>query len=309
VLRIARLACRMKADVIHTNGTKAHLIGGLAGRLAGVPVAWHLHDFPPSEWAGRAFAIAARRLPAAMFSTSRAVAAAAKTVAGRTPITTVYNPVDLGEFHPAISPKGLRRTLGIGEDVPVVGLVAHLTRWKGHELFLSIARSLASSPRRPCFVVAGGPIYETNGHAGYADFLRKRAAELGLSDRVTFLGEREDVADVMAGLAVLVHTPTAPEPFGRVLAEAMAVGRPVVAARCGGIPEVVEDRVTGLLVAPGDVSGFASAVARLLDDPQLRADLGAAGRARVASLFGCDTYIDKILDVYRDIIAGRQGRP
>jgi glycosyltransferase involved in cell wall biosynthesis len=85
----------------------------------------------------------------------------------------------------------------------------------------------------------------------------------------------------------------------------MAVGRPVVAARCGGIPEVVEDRVTGLLVPPGDVAGFQSAVTRLLDDPQLRSELGNAGRQHAVARFGCDAHVDKIVGVYRDIIARR----
>jgi glycosyltransferase involved in cell wall biosynthesis len=252
--------------------------------------------------------VASRRLPSAMLATSEAVRTAFKRAVGSAPpIITVYNPVDLGGFHPGLARDRLRRSLGLANDVPIVGLVAHLTPWKGHDIFLDIASALADSPQRPHFVVAGGPVYETDGHAGYADVLRQRAAARGVSDRVTFLGARDDIADVLAGLDVLVHTPTAPEPFGRVLAEAMAVGRPVVAARCGGIPEVVEDRVTGLLVTPGDAAGFRSAVARLLDDAELRSDLGRAGRARAAERFGCDEYVTKIVGVYRDMILRRRG--
>jgi glycosyltransferase involved in cell wall biosynthesis len=306
VLRIARLVRRTRADVIHTNGTKAHIIGGLAGRLAGVPVVWHLHDFPPSGRSGRIFTVAARWLPAAILAASEAVAARLVAGAGTAKtVHVVYNPIDLDVFHPALGRQRLRRALGIADDVPVVGLVAHLTPWKGHDVFLAVASGLADSARRPRFVIAGGPIYESDGHAGYANLLHERAVELGLSDRVTFLGARDDIPDVMAGIDVLMHTPTAPEPFGRVLAEAMAVGRPVVAARCGGIPEVVEDRVTGLLVPPGDVAGFQSAVTRLLDDPQLRSELGNAGRQHAVARFGCDAHVDKIVGVYRDIIARR----
>jgi glycosyltransferase involved in cell wall biosynthesis len=152
-------------------------------------------------------------------------------------------------------------------------------------------------------VVVGGPIYETDGHAGYAEGLHRRTGALGLADRVTFLGARTDVPEILASLDVLVHCPTAPEPLGRVLAEAMAVGRPVVAARSGGIPEVVEEGVTGFLVEPGDVAGFASAVVRLLEDPALRERLGSSGRRRAEARFGVEAHVSAVLDAYRAVTA------
>jgi glycosyltransferase involved in cell wall biosynthesis len=307
VVRIARLARRIRADVVHTNGLKAHVIGGIAGRLAGIPVVWHVHDFPPPGPVGRLLSAAAR-LPALILAVSDAVAASVLPPAGRSRVMTVYNPVDLVHFHPEISRAPLRGVLGVADDVPLVGLVAHLTPWKGHDVFLSMASSLAGSPFRPRFVVAGGDIYETRGHAGYARALRDRVAQLGLSECVSFLGARDDVAEVLAALDVLVHTPTAPEPFGRVLAEAMAVGRPVVASRCGGIPEVVEDGVTGFLIDPGDVAGFASAVMRLFEDRHLAAAVGKAGRQRAEALFGTEAYTARVANAYRDIIAGRAPR-
>ncbi len=107
--------------------------------------------------------------------------------------------------------------------------------------------------------------------------------------------------EVLAALDVLVHCPTAPEPFGRAVAEAMAVGRPVVAARAGGVAEIVEHENTGLLVAPGDVPGFAAATLRLLGDPALRARFGRAGRARAEALFGIDAHADAVLRAYRSV--------
>jgi glycosyltransferase involved in cell wall biosynthesis len=91
--------------------------------------------------------------------------------------------------------------------------------------------------------------------------------------------------------------------LGRVLAEAIAVGRPVVAARCGGIPEVVEDGVTGLLVEPGDVAGFASTVIRLVEDPTLRERLGRAGRRHVEARFSVEAHVTAVRDAYRTVTA------
>jgi glycosyltransferase involved in cell wall biosynthesis len=304
-LRLAAAARQAGADLIHTNGMKAHLLGGLAGWLVRVPVIWHLRDFPPTGWAGRSFHEAARRLPEMILTPSEAVAASVR-LPGRGRPRVVPDPVDLDRFHPTIPRDRIRQELGIGDDEPLVGMIAHLTPWKGHEVFLEIARAVASRIPHSRFVVVGGSIYETDGHAGYPEALRQKTAALGLLDRVTFLGIRDDIPNLLAGLDVLVHPPTAPEPFGRVLAEAMAVGRPVIAAHCGGIPEVVEDGVTGLLVPSADVGAFTAAVVRLLEDPMLCQRLGGAGRRRAEARFGIEAHATGVFEAYRVVLEGRR---
>ena len=152
------------------------------------------------------------------------------------------------------------------------------------------------------FLVSGGPIYETEGHEGYAERLRRRVVDLGLGGRVHLLGNRDDVPEILAGVDVLVHVPSAPEPFGRVVAEAMAVGKPVVAANAGGLPEIVEDEVTGLLVPPGDPSACAAAVTRLLADPALRARFGAAGRRQAEQRFDPAVHAERVMAAYREVV-------
>jgi glycosyltransferase involved in cell wall biosynthesis len=210
--------------------------------------------------------------------------------------------VDLDRFHPDRSGWGIRTELGLSHEAPLVGMVAHLTKWKGHEDFIRIALRLSEHVPGVRFVVAGGPIYETEGHEGYAEALRRRTVDLGLAGRVLFLGARDDVPEILAATDVLVHCPTAPEPFGRVVAEAMAVGRPVVASNAGGIPEIVEHDVTGLLVPPGDVRGFADAVQRLLAHTALRHSLGAAARHRAEQLFAVGPHAERVLQAYREIM-------
>jgi glycosyltransferase involved in cell wall biosynthesis len=302
-LRLAALARRHGSDLLHTNGTKAHLLGGLAGRLAHVPVVCHLHDFPPEGIVGRVFRAVLRRCPALVIANSAATAASvALDVHGAVPIATIPNPVDLARFKPGVERGTLRRELGLSRAVKIVGMAAHLTPWKGHRLFLDIVRALVDAGVHAHFVIAGGAIYETAGHGAYGARLREWTSELGLSSHVTFLGARDDMPEILAGLDVLVHCPTAPEPFGRVLAEAMAVGRPVVAACCGGIPEVVENGVTGALVQPGDVNGFVAAIRRVLDDSALGEEMGRAGRRRAEDLFAVERHVDAVLEAYRSIL-------
>jgi glycosyltransferase involved in cell wall biosynthesis len=308
-IRLAALARRVRADLIHTNGLKVHLLGGLAGRMIGTPVVWHLRDFLPDGIAGQLFRKAVRWLPTLVITNSDAVAASIRSGRDKGPcIIRQYNPVNLCRFHSGLSGGPIRRDLGLGDDVPLAGIVAHLTPWKGHELFLDIARQVTEAIPRAHFIVAGGPIYETDGHAGYPEALPRRASALGLADRLVFLGARDDIPEVLAALDVLVHCPTAPEPFGRAVAEAMAVGRPVVAARCGGIPEIVEDGITGLLAPPGDAKGFASAVVKLLQDSALRERFGRSARLRAESLFGCEAHADAVLKAYQSVLAGRMRR-
>jgi len=297
VARLAGLVRRGGHQLVHTNGLKAHLLGGLAGRLAGRPVVWHLRDFPPGGSRGRLFRAAARALPALVFANSEAVAATLRGV----PVVRLYNPVDLDRFHPDRSGWGIRAELAVPADAPLVGMVAHLTPWKGHEDFIRIALRLSEQVPGVRFLVTGGPIYETEGHEGYAESLRRRTVDLGLAGRVVFLGARDDVPEILAAIDVLIHCPTAPEPFGRVVAEAMAAGRPVVAANAGGTPEIVEHDVTGLLVPPGDVRGFADAVQRLLADPALRHSLGAAARRRAEALFAVGPHAERVLEAYRTL--------
>lgn len=302
---VARLARRAGAHLIHTNGPKAHLIGGLAGRLLRLPVVWHVRDFPPPGATGRIFKRAARILPSLVLANSDAVRSAIDD--GGVNVARIYNPIDLQQFNVHRPRAKFRAELGVHDSTPIVGMVAHLTPWKGHELFLRIARGVADRVPDCRFVVAGGAIYETEGHGGYRDELLSLSASLGLDRQVTFLGARQDMPDVMAALDVLLHCPRAPEPFGRNVAEAMAAGRPVVAARCGGLAEVIGDNVAGLLVEPDDLEGFIAAVAHLLGDSALRRRLGLAGRQRAEALFDAEDHACRVLTAYKAILpAGRR---
>ena len=119
----------------------------------------------------------------------------------------------------------LRAELGLAPDEPLVGMVAHLTPWKGHEEFLRLALAVKDTVSGVRFLVSGGAIYETEGHDGYGERLMRRAVDLGLGGRVHFLGNRDDIPEILAALDVLVHVPSAPEPFGRVVALDPSSGR------------------------------------------------------------------------------------
>jgi glycosyltransferase involved in cell wall biosynthesis len=221
-------------------------------------------------------------------------------------MVVVHNPVDLQRLQTNSDPNDIRREIGVCETTPLVGMIAHLTPWKGHDVFLETAQQVARSVPEARFLVVGGQIYTTHGHTGYDEHLTRRVAQLGLTDKVFFLGVRDDVPEILKALDVIVHSPTSPEPFGRVLAEAMAAARPVVAVRSGGIPEIVEDGETGYLTGVGDVDALSAAVVRLLLDRPLRDRLGSAGRRRAQRMFGIDAHADRVMSEYLAVLGRSQ---
>ena len=165
-----------------------------------------------------------------------------------------------------------------------VGLVATFGRWKGHEVFL---RALARLPRTLPFraYVIGGALYETDRSQVRLDELASLTSTLGIADRVGFTGFSDDAASAMRGLDIVVHASSAPEPFGMVIAEAMACGRAVVASLAGGAAEIVQEGVDALGHPPGDVDALARSVQTLIEDSGLRTRLGRAARTAAETRF------------------------
>jgi glycosyltransferase involved in cell wall biosynthesis len=190
-------------------------------------------------------------------------------------VRLIYNGVDTRRFGNA-DPQALRKELGIPRDAVVLGTVANLSPVKDHATAVEALRRLHTAGRPLHLVLAGdGPEREP---------LTRQAEEAGLAEYVHFLGRRQDVATVLAGVDVFVLASHS-EGLSNALLEASAAGCPIVATAVGGNPEVVADGETGLLVSIRDPEALAGAVARLADDPALRAAMGAAGRDRVSRRF------------------------
>ncbi|HET9360748.1 MAG TPA: glycosyltransferase family 4 protein, partial [Vicinamibacterales bacterium] len=248
--------------VVHTNGLKMHLLGAWA-RPRGAAVVWHFHDY-----AGRRALMAGllRRTChrcAAIVANSRSVAEDARSVCGtRVKVHPVWNAVDLTRFSPSGPRLDLDALAGLppaGEGVLRVGLVATFARWKGHETFL---RALALLPRSLHVrgYIVGGPIYETAGSQVTTADLRRQAEMLGVADRVGFTGFVQDSSAAIRALDLVVHASTDPEPFGLVIAEAMACGKAVIVSQAGGAIEFTEPGTNALTHPPGDAPALAARI-------------------------------------------------
>ncbi len=286
--RLRRQIRRESPDLVQTNGMKAHLLAAWAAPRA-VPLVWHLHDYLGSRVLMSRLLNGSARRNVHGVAVSRSVADdASRVLGGRIPIEPIYNAADLDRFAPGPD-EGPWLDAQAGFPTATagtvrVGLVATYARWKGHDVFLdAVARLSTDLPAR--FFIVGGPLYRSAGSQFATDELRTRIKALGLEGRVGLAGHQPDPARVFRSLDVVVHASTRPEPFGRVIVEAMACGRAVVASRTGGATELFDDGISALGCESGDPAALASALTRLILDGELRRALGAGGRAAAAARF------------------------
>jgi glycosyltransferase involved in cell wall biosynthesis len=286
--RLTRLLVRERVTILQTHGARANFYGRIAGRLAGVPVIIStvhnsLKDYEVcfhTRW----FYIMALRLTLPLVhriicvseSNRRDLIDECPAAAAR--IQTVYNGIDPVAFPSQPSRKNVREELGIVSG-PVLVMIARLTEAKGHRFLLqALPHLMGEWPQLRCVFVGDGEL---------RDHLHRLAVELAVEQSCRFLGVREDIADILAAADVVV-LPSLSEGFPFVLLEALAMGCSVVASRVNGIPELVEDHKTGVLVPARDPHALARAIREVLSDPVAASEMGTAGRAVVQTRFTVD---------------------
>ncbi len=302
--RAAAFLRRERVDVLSCMLGLTTLVGPFVGRAAGVPVVVN-NQRNLSYWLRggvreSVYGFVSRRVVDAVIVNS---AAAASELAGRfgVPESKVENigvGTDLERIESARPNEELRRDLGLG-DSKVVGIVAKLSPVKGHRHFLKAAAFVSKVYGDVSFLIVGDGPERTR--------LERTADELGLSEKVHFIGVREDVPAVLKLMDVLVLSSLS-EGSPNVVLEGMAAGVPVVAVRVGGVPEVVEDGVSGLLVDPGDAPGLSNAVLGLLNDADRAREMGKKGRAIAVENYDINRAVARYEDVLHELLkrAGRR---
>lgn len=294
---------RTRPDIVHTHIAKAGVLGRLAARLAGVPALVHTYHGQIGELEGTSLrsrllrageALAARRSDALIAVSAYTAAGLQQLGVGRRDqYHVIRNGIDLERF---AEPAG-ERPNGL-EGSPLLGAVASLTAEKGLDLLLQALPPLsAAHPHLRLFLLGDGPLRPA---------LETQARALGLESRVRFCGNLPDIRPYLQAFDLLV-LPSRREGLGLVLMEAMAAGIPVVAARVGGIPELVGHGQQGWLVPPEDPVALSEAIAHLLADPQLRGALAQGGRERASREFGLGTMVDQVEGLYHRLLTRQEG--
>lgn len=294
-LRLYRLARgRRIALVHHNNGVEPRSV--LLARLLRVPLVVYQRG---DEWHSRTARALARMVT--LFMANSEATKRDLVALGVPPgkIRVIYPPVDLERFNPGVDARRQRKEFGVGAAQPCFGIFGTLLEWKGHHVFLEAARRVMDEvPNARAFVIGEAP---ERGRA-YREELDRLVVRLGISDRVIFTGFREDVPELMQLLQVVVHASVTPEPFGRVIAEAMAMGKPVVATSAGGPLEIVEDGATGHLVGADEPEAMARAIIRLLTDPAGAERIGRRGHETVVARFSAEAHARMVEQVYAEVL-------
>ncbi len=292
-------------DVIYANTQRAMVIGAFAGKLARRPVVWHLRDIVSREhFGGKQLAIIKW---CARFGLTHVIANSAASARAFAELTrfdekridVVFNGISAAPFDALrdVPQATLRQRLNLPQDAFLVGSFSRLARWKGQHVLL---QALVLNPQMHA-VLVGAPLF---GEDAYEIELHAFVAAHGLGERVHFLGFQHDIAACMCAVDAVVHTSITPEPFGRVIVEGMLAQRPVVAARAGGVLEIIDDYENGVLCTPGDAHGLADTLAELRSNDDLRNRLVRNGYQTALSRFGTATYVAGVERILKRV-AGR----
>jgi glycosyltransferase involved in cell wall biosynthesis len=297
VARVTAAALRFQPAIIHSNDMPSYQPGGYAARMLGIPIVTHLR-FPDTrdgyQWFFRPPFSQAIFISESFMR--EALEEAPAVFADRS--TVVYDAVERPRPWDAAERAARRHELGLPLDRPVVAMTGQVAEVKGIWEFVEAADRLRHTTI--VFAVLGDDL---RSHGALRREMESKVAALGLQDRFRFLGFRHDAPELLQAFDV-VAAPSRVEPFGLASLEAMAAGRPVVASRVGGIPEVVRDGLDGILVPLQDPQSLADGISALVDDPGRRAAMGDRGRRRAEEVFGTGVHGEALKRVYEHALTG-----
>lgn len=299
MLSLMRLIKKNKVGIVHTYVSPIYLQGHLAAKLSGAKLVWELDDANIPKWLRVPLIPFFRFLPDKIAVGSKAANRhyfGNSTLAKETIL--LYPPQDTSKFHPDDkNVKEYRREFGLKAHDKVVGVVANIFPIKGYEYFFSAARLIREAFPKVKFLVVG-EILKTR--EKYWQRLHRQIVDLQIEDDIILAGYRTDIPEILNTMDIFVLTSVS-EASPAVILEAMSCAKPVVATRVGGVPELVIDRETGILVPPRDPKAISGAVLHLLNHPEEAREMGLKGRQRVIDHFDSAICIQKHEKIYKTV--------
>jgi glycosyltransferase involved in cell wall biosynthesis len=287
-------------DLVHVNSFKVGPPYAIAARMLGIPCIWHSREILlTTAFRKRILVEMIRSLPDGVIAVSEACAAQfGRGGRGNTKVHVIYNGIDTEAFRARADGQAVRREFDLAADTPLVGCVGQLIPWKGQDDFLRVAAGVLSTLPEARFLIVGR---EVESHPSFRAALEELASSLDIRDHVIFTGFRQDVPSLIASMDVFLHCAVQPDPLPRVILEAMALGKPVVATDTGGIPEMIEEGRSGFLAPPRDVRSLREATISLLVDEGLAHRMSQAARERVQERFSLTQHVEAVTQLYSEL--------
>ncbi len=300
--KLISLIKKHNVNIIHTHDVRSDFMGLIAGKMLGIPVVTSVHG-----WIGRSlkerihdfFDKLIVRFASTIIANSKAMQRyLVRLKIQERKVRTIHNAVDLSNFMSAEGSESTKMELGLNSGFPIIGTVGRLDVEKGHEILLEAAQEVIQSCPEAAFVIAGqGPIESD---------LKKTAEKLKLSQRVTFTGYFRNLSKILGIMDIFV-LPSLSEGLPLTLLEAMAAGKPIVATDVGGVPELIINGQTGLLVKSRSARELSKAILELVQNKEKARGLGEKAREAVLNNFSSEVMIKKLEDVYESVCSFTSG--
>lgn len=303
VWRLHQIIARYQADLIHTNSLVI-IDGALAARLTGLPHVWHARELLVPQTVfnflfGPSVALSIiNYLSDQIIAISAGIRQVFCQQVDCSKVRVVYDGIPIEEFQKTGSGVSIRSQFGFSRDTFLVGEIGMVTGIKGYEELVKAASIVRQTISNVKFIGIGGNL---KSDLTYQHKLLELINNLNLQDVFILTGYRHDVAEILSELDLLV-LPSHSEGFGLVLVEAMAAGKPVIGTKVGGIPEIIEDGITGFLIPPHSPDKLAQAIIKILENPDLAHNMGSRGRQKAEIQFNLQQSINEIQKIYEQIL-------
>jgi glycosyltransferase involved in cell wall biosynthesis len=280
--RLHSLLLSLNPYVVYTNSLKADLLGGVTGRLLGIPVVWHVRDRISPEYIpgniAKIFRILAKVIPTRIIANSAStlfsISADSMSLRDAGLGVVIHDGVDIGKYN---APDECSKHRWI-----TIGLIGRISPWKGQDVFIEAVRLIYRSYPDVRFQIVGSVTF---GETDFSQRIQQLLQVYELTDIIELVGFESNIPRRLSTLDIVVHASVIPEPFGQVIIEAMAAGKPVIATNGGGVPEIVCDGINGILIPMRDAESMALAMTKLIVDKALCSRMGSAARSHVAGNF------------------------
>jgi glycosyltransferase involved in cell wall biosynthesis len=282
-----------KVNLVHTNSSRSMMYAALLRLFRRTKVIWHVRITDKDRVIDRVLEPFAIKI----ITNSTAAAQRFSWVKNQSKIVTIYNGLDLKTFDEKKDVAKIKKGLSIKNEDIVIGTIAKLQPKKGIHILLDAAAPIIKKFPSIKFLIVGD---DADTEGAYLKKLKSLAQQLNITEHIIFSGYRDDIPQIMEIIDIFTF-PSFSESFGRSLLEAMAASKPIIASNVGGIPEVVVDGETGMLVPPGNSTGLTAAISYLLEDKNLRKEMGLKGRKRVEKLFTMEKNVQAIETLYIEL--------